>query len=37
MQTRQKKVTVPPATKQIPIGQKRKRGRPRLSTKALLV
>lgn len=34
---RQKQVKPPPAAKQIPIGQKPKRGRPKLATKALLM
>ena len=37
MRIRQKTVVVPATAKEIPIGQKRKRGRPRLATKALLV
>ena len=36
LQIRRKLVEVPPAAKQIPIGQKRKRGRPALAKKALL-
>ena len=34
---RLKLVTPPPAAKNIPIGQKRKRGRPKLASRALLV
>jgi uncharacterized Zn finger protein len=34
---RLKYVKPPPAAKQVPIGQKRKRGRPSVATKALLV
>lgn len=34
---RKKFVKPPPAAKQIPIGNKRKRGRPKLATRALLI
>ena len=34
---RNKFVKVPPAAKQVPIGEKRSRGRPKQSTQALLV
>jgi len=34
MEIRQKRVTVPPAAKNIPLGEKRKRGRPSLAKKA---